>query len=52
MHTIWQPSAEADQRDRIAADYTLVTYPDVGHDIQLEVPDRVTATMRWWLAAH
>jgi len=38
--------------DRIAADYTLVTYPDVGHDIQLEAPDRVTTTMRWWLASH
>jgi pimeloyl-ACP methyl ester carboxylesterase len=38
--------------DRIAADYTLVTYPDVGHDIQLQAPDRVTTTMRWWLASH
>jgi len=38
--------------DRIAADYTLVTYPDVGHDTPLEVPDRITDTMRWWLASH
>ena len=38
--------------DRIAADYMLVTYPDIGHDVQLDAPDRVTATMRWWLAAH
>ena len=38
--------------DRVAADYTLITYPDVGHDIQLEAPDRVTAAMRWWLASN
>ena len=38
--------------DRITADYTLVTYPDAGHDVQREAADRVTATMRWWLSSH
>jgi pimeloyl-ACP methyl ester carboxylesterase len=38
--------------DRVAADYTLVIYPDVGHDVQLDAADRVTATMRWWLKSH
>jgi pimeloyl-ACP methyl ester carboxylesterase len=38
--------------DHIVADYTLVTYPDVGHGIQQEAPERVTTTMRGWLAAH
>ena len=38
--------------ERIDADYTLVTYPDAGHDVQREAAERVTATMRWWLASH
>ena len=38
--------------DRVGVDYTLVTYPDVGHDVQLVAAERVNATMRWWLAAH
>ena len=39
-------------RDRIAADYTLVTSPEVGHDVQLDAADRVTETMRSWLGSH
>jgi pimeloyl-ACP methyl ester carboxylesterase len=38
--------------DRVGADYTLVTYPDVGHDTPLEAADRVLETMRWWLGSH
>ena len=38
--------------DRIAVDYTLVTYPEVGHDVQLDAADRVTETMRWWLGSR
>ena len=38
--------------DRVSTDYTLVTYPDVDHGIQMEAPERVTSTMRWWLATH
>ena len=39
----------ADTWDWIDADYTLVTYPGVGHIPQLEVPDKVTQTIRRWL---
>ena len=42
----------ADTWDWINADYTLVTYPGVGHIPQLEVPDKVTKTIRAWLTTH
>ena len=42
----------ADTWDWIDADYTLVTYPGVGHIPQLEVPDKVTKTIRGWLNLH
>ena len=38
--------------DWIDGDYTLVTYPDVGHTVQVEAADRVIETMRWWLTTH
>ncbi len=38
--------------DHISSDYTLVTYPDAGHDVQREAADRVTAMMRAWLAIN
>jgi pimeloyl-ACP methyl ester carboxylesterase len=36
----------------IDADYTLVTYPGVGHWVQRDAAERVTSTMRWWLQAE
>ena len=42
----------ADTWDWVDADYTLVTYPGVGHIPQLQVPDKVTKVMRSWLSAH
>ena len=33
----------------ITEDYTLVTLPGVGHFVQRESHEIVTATMRWWL---
>ena len=36
----------------VDGDYTLVTYPGVGHIPHVEVPDRVTTTIRSWLGAH
>jgi len=41
-----------DTWDWIDADYTLLTYPGVGHIPQLEVPDKVTKTIRGWLNGH
>ena len=38
--------------DWIDRDYTLVTYPGVGHTVQIQAADRVIETMRWWLTTH
>jgi pimeloyl-ACP methyl ester carboxylesterase len=38
--------------DWISHDYTLVTYPGIGHTVQMDAADRVTETMRWWLSTH
>ncbi len=38
--------------DWIDGDYTLVTYPGIGHTVQIQAADRVIETMRWWLATH
>ena len=42
----------SDTWDWISRDYTLVTYPGVGHTVQMEAADRVTEAMRWWLRTH
>ena len=41
-----------DTWDWIDDDYTLVTYPGVGHIPHLEVPDKVTKAIRGWLNVH
>ena len=38
--------------DWIDGDYTLVTYPGIGHTVQIQAADRVIETMRWWLTTH
>ncbi len=38
--------------DWIDGDYTLVTYPGIGHTVQIQAADRVIETMRWWLITH
>ena len=38
--------------DWIGRDYTLITYPGVGHWVQLDAADAVTGAMRSWLKAH
>ena len=38
--------------DWIDGDYTLVTYPGIGHTVQIAAADRVIETMRWWLTTH
>lgn len=38
--------------DWIAEDYTLLTFPGVGHTVQREAAEKVTETMRWWLSTH
>ena len=35
--------------DWVDGEYTLVTYPGVGHIPQLQVPDRVNDTIKAWL---
>ncbi len=41
-----------DSWDWIAADYTLVTLPGVGHWVQRDAAELVTTTMRWWLLSR
>jgi len=38
--------------DWIDGDYTLVTYPGIGHTVQIQAAERVIETMRWWLTTH
>jgi pimeloyl-ACP methyl ester carboxylesterase len=38
--------------DWIDKDYTLLTFPGIGHTVQREAADRVTEAMRWWLSTH
>ena len=38
--------------DWIDGDYMLVTYPGIGHTVQIAAADRVIETMRWWLTTH
>lgn len=42
----------AETWDWIDADYTLITYPGIGHIPHLEKPDAVTTAMRGWLKRH
>jgi len=42
----------AETWDWVDSDYTLVTYPGVGHIPHLAIPDRVTETLSWWLSSH
>jgi len=38
--------------DWVESDYTLVTYPGLGHIPHLQVPDQVTEAIRSWLNMH
>jgi len=42
----------ADTWDWVDGEYTLVTYPGVGHIPHLQVPERVNAALRSWLESH
>ena len=42
----------ADTWDWVDGEYTLVTYPGVGHIPHLQVPERVNAALRTWLESQ
>ena len=42
----------ADTWDWVDGEYTLVTYPGVGHIPHLQVPERVNAALRAWLESQ
>ena len=42
----------ADTWDWVDGEYTLVTYPSVGHIPHMQVPERVNAALRAWLESQ
>lgn len=56
VHGLDDPAVSKDgvcnTRDWVNQEYSLITYPEVGHIPHMQVPERVNTDLRKWLEDH